>query len=101
MSVKHKQLKRDLKTLQWDNYSDIQKRVIEATQIFTSAQVVSLQHPTSSNFYHEKTCLDRLSALKHVEKAFFKQKSRIYWLQTGDQNTSYFHKVANSMNAYN
>lgn len=36
-----------------------------------------------------------------MEEAFFKQTSLINWMDTGDQNTSYFQKSYNVRNAYN
>lgn len=45
--------------------------------------------------------MDKLANLRLVEEKYFQQKSRINWLVTGDQNTSYFHMVAHARAAYN
>lgn len=39
--------------------------------------------------------------LRGIEEAFFKQKSRINWLHLGDQNTTFFIRVAASRRAFN
>lgn len=36
-----------------------------------------------------------------MEEAYFHQKSRIQWLKEGDQNTSFYHKVALARNYFN
>lgn len=41
----------------------------------------------------EKDLLAKLNELLVVEEGFLRQKSRIKWLQVGDQNTGYFHQV--------
>lgn len=101
LSIKQKGIKNALKTLHKDNFSDIQKRVLDATKLYQTAQEASLIQPTSSNLINERNYADQLSILRRIEEAYFKQKSRINWLQTDDQNTSYFQKVAKARNSYN
>lgn len=101
LSFKQKEIKRALKTLHKDNYSDIQKRVSEAKRVFISAQQAAFLQPNNSTFQHERDCLEILSKLRLVEESYFRQKSRINWLQTGDQNTDYFQKMAKGRNCYN
>ncbi|WZZ20441.1 hypothetical protein YC2023_121828 [Brassica napus] len=76
---KQKILKKFLKKLHKHNYSQIQKRVGES----------------------EKLCAEKLQHLRRVEEAYFHQKSRIQWLKEGDQNTSFYHKVALARNYFN
>ena len=101
LSAKQKELKRELKRLNKENFSEIQKRVIETNSLFTHAQVLSLQQPTCPNFAAEKELRDKLNMLRRVEEEYFKQLSRINWLKCGDLNTSYFQKVAKARKAYN
>lgn len=101
LSVKLKELKRELKKLNKENFSDIQKRVSETNRLLNDAQVLSLQQPNSLNFTAEKEISAKLHLLKRVEEEYFKQLSRIHWLQCGDLNTSSFHKVAKARKAYN
>lgn len=83
---KHKGLRRELKNLNQNNFSEIQKRVNEATSMFHNAQVLSLQHPSEANFLQERQSLEKLTMLKWIEEEYFKQRSRIHWLLTGDHN---------------
>lgn len=98
---KQKVLRRLLKRLNKNNYSQIQKRVAETSNTLKDLQNVSLTCPSEESFLAEKLCLDELHHLKKIEEAYFQQKSRILWLQLGDQNTSYFHKMAVSRNLFN
>lgn len=80
MSVKQKEIKSVLQTLNKDNFSDIQKRVLETNSLFMTAQVFSLRHPTEDNYASEKVLLEKLQFLKKIEEEYFKQLSRIHWL---------------------
>lgn len=79
------------------------KRVNEASTILKSAQLLSLSlnHPTSAHFQEERLGQEKLSLLRRIEESYFKQRSHVNWLQTGDQNTTYFQKVAKARLAYN
>ncbi|XP_013628540.1 PREDICTED: uncharacterized protein LOC106334739 [Brassica oleracea var. oleracea] len=101
LSKKQKLLKKFLKSLNKDNFSDIQKRVRETALLLQDLQVNSLTNPSESSFQAKRTCRDKLSFLKTIEEFFFHQKSIIKWLQLGDQNTGFFHKIAKARNFYN
>lgn len=75
--------------------------MIEASSLVANAQIQSLNQPTTTHFQEEMDCQAKLNFLIPVEKEYFKQRSRINWLDTGDQNTSYFHMVIKARNAFN
>ncbi|CAH2079702.1 unnamed protein product [Thlaspi arvense] len=54
LMLKHKELRRALKTLYADNFSQIQKRLVKATYFFENAQLLSLQQPSPANFLSER-----------------------------------------------
>lgn len=101
LSFKQKDLRRALKTLDTENFSEIQKRVCEANSLLNDGQVQSLNEQTTAHFQDEKQCMEKLLMLRKIEEAFSKQKSRINWLKLGDQNTNYFHKMMKARHAYN
>lgn len=39
--------------------------------------------------------------LSSAEESFFYQRSRVTWLQVGDRNTPYFHRMANAKQSMN
>ena len=43
-----------------------------------------------------KVVISELDKLAHLEETSWRQKSRVLWLKKGDNNTKYFHKMANS-----
>ena len=42
-----------------------------------------------------------LESVAHLEEVSWRQKSRVLWLKEGDNNTKFFHKMANSYRCYN
>lgn len=75
--------------------------VNEVSTLLKSAQLLSLNQPTTYHFQEERLLQEKLNFLRRIEEEYFKQKSRINWLLTGDQNTTYFHMMAKAKIAYN
>lgn len=87
---KLKNIKRELKQLNKDNFSNIQERVQETYRLLQMLQVQSLQTPTAESFLQESILSQKWHFLREIEESYFKQKSRINWLHLGDQNTTFF-----------
>ncbi|KAF3537838.1 hypothetical protein F2Q69_00020018 [Brassica cretica] len=98
---KQKQIKGDLKTLNRENFSQIQKRVSEANRLLTDLQVQALQNPSSQIFEQEKNALQNWQFLRDIEESYFKQRSRVNWLKEGDQNTTFFYRMVQTRLSFN
>ena len=98
---KLKLIKRELKHLNRDNFSNIQERVSEANRLLQCMQVQALQSPTQENFEAERELHFRWSFLRTIEESYFRQKSRINWLREGDLNTAYFHRMCQVRASFN
>lgn len=98
---KQKQIKRELKLLNKNNFSQIQKRVSEANLLLQDVQVQSLQNPSTALFEKERELLQKWQFLRIIEECYYKQRSRIDWLKEGDQNTAYFFRVVQARLNYN
>lgn len=84
---KLKSVKRPMKSLCKENYSDIEKIFFEAAEQLKSLQMVSLQDPSSTNLLLEKSARENWLLLRQAEESFFRPRSRIKWLPEGDFNT--------------
>lgn len=98
---KLKCIKSFLKTLNRENYSNIQERVRETNSLLQIAQVRALEDPSPQSFLEEKLLHDKWNFLRLLEESYFRQKSRINWLQEGDLNTTYFHRVCQARACFN
>lgn len=98
---KQKAIKRDLKHLNRENFSQIQERVSEANRLLQVVQVQALLNPSPQLFQQERDLHTKWNFLRDIEERYFKQKSRINWLLAGDLNTSYFHRVCQARASYN
>ena len=98
---KLKYIKRSLKMLNKENYSNIQQRVQETYGLLQHAQVQALTDPTTQTFAEEHALNLKWQFLRQIEECFFQQKSRITWLREGDLNTAYFHRVCQARDSYN
>lgn len=83
-------LKRVLKNLNRENFSNIQMRVCEANSLLQAVQVPALETPTEELFHEERDLLQRWLFIRTIEESYFRQKSRVNWLHEGDQNKTYF-----------
>lgn len=98
---KLKCIKRCLKSLNKENYSNIQQRVRETYGLLQLVQVQALTDPTPETFAEEQQVNQKWQFLRQIEECYFKQKSRINWLLEGDLNTTYFHMVCQARASFN
>lgn len=101
LGFKLKKLKRALKTLNKETFSDIQKRVAITNSLLKIVQEQAVADPSYDSFQRERDMHSKWTYLRGVEESFFRQKSRVNWLKEGDQNTTFFYRVATSRNSYN
>lgn len=98
---KLKLIKSTLKTLQRDNFSNIQERVKETYSLLQLVQVCALQNPTTETFEEERIVHQKWLFLRDLEECYFRQKSRINWFKEGDLNTTYFQRICQTRASYN
>ncbi|CAL9217216.1 unnamed protein product [Arabidopsis halleri] len=91
---KLKSLKSHLRLLNKSKFGDLPRKTLEAYGSYCAAQTTALSDPTISNLAALSETSETWQRLASLEEKFFHQKPRIQWMKCGDQNTSYFHRVA-------
>lgn len=100
-SIKLKLLKKTIREFSKVNFSDIEKRVVEAHDHLLRMQQRVLNRPTVANAEAEIEAQRKWQILAKAEESFFCQRSSISWLKDGDSNTSYFHRMVASRKTLN
>uniref|UniRef100_A0A2N9GQ47 Reverse transcriptase domain-containing protein n=1 Tax=Fagus sylvatica TaxID=28930 RepID=A0A2N9GQ47_FAGSY len=97
LAQKLKALKGDLK--EWNKlvYGDVGiKRQQLECELQAYNEKESLASLSTEEHNLREVCKADLESVAHAEEVFWRQKSRILWLKEGDNNTKFFHKMANS-----
>ncbi|KAG7536617.1 hypothetical protein ISN44_As13g005530 [Arabidopsis suecica] len=79
-----------------ETYGDLPTRVKLAYVDLCQKQNDALTSLHQSSYATVIEAYKKWQHLASIEEQFFCQKSRVQWLHLGDQNTSFFHKVAES-----
>lgn len=82
-----------LRQLSRRHYGGIHDKVQDAHDRLIQLQEIALKQPSATSFEAFTLQEALLADLTAVEESFLKQKSRINWLNEGDLNTNFFHRV--------
>lgn len=93
---KLKAIKNPIRTFSKQNYSGLEKRVVEAYNVMLLCQEKTLSNPTQMNSTHELEAQSKWLTLTRAEESFFYKRSRVTWFREGDSNTIYFHRMADT-----
>ncbi|XP_010501556.1 PREDICTED: uncharacterized protein LOC104778826 [Camelina sativa] len=95
-SKKLKLLKRVIKDLNKQFYSDLENRVKESQADLAFHQARFLANPSPQLATLERQAQQKWFELALAEEKFLMQRSRIKWVESGDCNSAYFHRMINS-----
>ncbi|CAN1345714.1 Transposon TX1 uncharacterized 149 kDa protein [Linum perenne] len=98
---KQKRIKSSLKALNRTHFSDITRRVEEASAELSFIQSQLLMNPMGDLMAKEKVAVQTLLDYQSAEESFLRQKARIRSLADGDKNTQFFHRSVKVRTAFN
>jgi hypothetical protein len=97
LAQKLKALKGDLKVWNKEVFGDMGlKRQQLECELQALDEKESLSSLTSAERLIREDCRAELESVAHLEETSWRQKFRVLWLKEDDNNTKFFHKLANS-----
>ncbi|KAL1198665.1 putative ribonuclease H protein [Cardamine amara subsp. amara] len=93
LSRKLKSLKGILRDLNREHFSGLETRVQEAHATLLECQNALLINPSTQLAEQEKVAHRAWLKLAGAEENFLMQRSRVQWIQSGDCNSSFFHRA--------
>ncbi|XP_048611796.1 uncharacterized protein LOC125586052 [Brassica napus] len=101
VSRKLKELKSIIRSFSKENYSGIEKRVLEAFESLTECQRTLLSSLTPQAGIDERLAFEKWYVLAKAEESFFFQKYRVTWIDKGDSNTTFYHRQLRTRTSQN
>ncbi|XP_024004813.1 uncharacterized protein LOC112081968 [Eutrema salsugineum] len=101
ISKKLKSLKRVIKDINREYFSDLELRVKDAHSLLIDCQNRFLASPSPLLASEEKQAYNRWFSLAFAEEKFLLQKSRVKWIESGDGNTAFFHRMVAARHSAN
>lgn len=104
LTKKLKAFKYPLRELSKKKLGDLPRRVKEAYEILCEKQKKTMENPTIEAIREETIAQRRWQRLADLEEEFYKQRSKLHWLNVEDLNTTVFHnavKIREVRNAIN
>lgn len=99
---KLKFVKKEVKELHKNSFSEAHTHLEEARKELLAVQELMVENGADELLQRqEKQCIKTLKHWYKVEESILKQKSRVDWLQLGDQNTRFFFSAMKQRHARN
>ncbi|CAL1394162.1 unnamed protein product [Linum trigynum] len=86
-------MRKKLKTLNREAYSDISTRARELETQLEELQMELLASPSAELVEAEGELAQKCFEVRKAEESFYNQKARTQGVQEGDMNTAYFHRT--------
>ncbi|KAH0705731.1 hypothetical protein KY285_010268 [Solanum tuberosum] len=85
-------LKKVLLCINKEKFGDIERKAEEAKEELRQCQLKLRRNPTNNSLIdHELEITKKYGKFKEARDQFLKQKTKIQWIQEGDQNTKFYH----------
>lgn len=94
MTKRQKGLKQPLRSLRKEKFGNLPRRTREAYKDLCGKQKITLQTPTEKAIREEIRAYTKWQRLADLEEEFFKQTSKVHWLEVGDGNNNFFHNAS-------
>ncbi|XP_048620249.1 uncharacterized protein LOC125590643 [Brassica napus] len=101
VSRKLKAIKSVIRSFSRDNYSLLEKRVVEAFDELLACQLRTLNNPTPEAALSEKEAHHKWSILARAEDSLLQQRSKVNWLGFGDCDSAYYHRSLRTRQSIN
>ena len=97
LTSKLRLLKKDLRVWNSSIFGNVHVAVDKANNILEDIQLKIANEGYSEDLYNQEIkAHSALAKALNYQAAFFKEKSHLKWLENGDRNSSFFHRIASN-----